>query len=115
MVVCLDSIKHDERYFALGLAVEEVIVAPEGFEEKVPITLKCVWNHPYMSMGADLISAPYSFYLHFGAQGVQRVRELSATRFFDKLRDSPMALGVLRASFESDIQVPGELSDDDNG
>ena len=115
LIVSLENIEHDERYFALAIAVEEAIVAPEGFDTQIPITLKCVWNQPYMSLGADAISAPYSFYLHFGAQGVQRARQFSATRVCDKLRNSPMLLGLLRACFQPDFQLPAEFSKDDIG
>jgi hypothetical protein len=107
LIVSLKNIEHDERYFALAIAAEEAIVAPDGFDAQIPIALKCVWNQPYLSLGADSISAPYSFYLHFGAQGVQRAREFSATKCFDKLRSSPMLLGLLRACFEPDFhQLP---------
>lgn len=61
LIVSLEDIKHDRRYFALAIAVEEAIVAPEGFDAQVPITLKCVWNQPYMSLSVDSISAPYCF------------------------------------------------------
>jgi hypothetical protein len=115
LIVSLANIEHDELYFALAIAVEEAIVAPEGFDARIPIMLKCVWNQPYMSLGADCISAPYSFYLHFGAQGVQRAREFSATRFFHNPRNSRMLLGLLRACFHPDFQLPAELSNDDTG
>src|SRR5208283_4019734 len=69
LIVSLESIEHDERYFALAFAVEEAMVAPEAFDTQIPIKLRRVWNQPYMSLGADCISAPYSFYLHFGARG----------------------------------------------
>ena len=62
LIVSLEKIEHDERYFALAFAVEDAIVAPEGFDAQIPIRLNCVWNQPYMSPGADSISAPYSFY-----------------------------------------------------
>ncbi len=68
-----------------------------------------------MSLGADSISAPYSFYLHFGAHGVQRAREFSATRVFEKLRNGPMLLGLLRACFRPDFQLPAEFPKDDTG
>ena len=113
MIVSLEKIEYDERFFALAFAVEEEIVAPEGFVAPIPLRLNCVWNQPYMSLGADFISAPYSFCLHFGAQGVQRIRELRAMRVFDKLRDSPLLLGLLRACFEPDFQLPAETSEDD--
>lgn len=83
LIVSLENIEHDERYFVLTLAVEEAIVAPEGFDPRIPIKLTCVWNQPYMSLGAHLISAPYSFRLEFGAQGVQRIRESTATSLID--------------------------------
>jgi hypothetical protein len=113
LIVSLENIKHDKRYFSLTIAVEEAIIAPKSFDAQNPITLTCVWNQPYMSLGADSISAPYSFYLHFGAHGVQRVREFSATRFFDTLRNDPMLIGLLRACFQPDFKLPAELSSDD--
>jgi hypothetical protein len=115
LIVSLENIKHDEHYFALTIAVEKPIVAPEGFDAQNLITLKCVWNQPYISLGADLISAPYSFYLHFGAQGVQRARELSAMKSFDKLRNNPMQLGLLRSCFQSNFQLLTKLCNDDTG
>jgi hypothetical protein len=113
LIVSLENIKHDERHFALAIAVHEAIVAPKGFDTQTPITLKCVWNQPYMSLGADVISAPYSFCLHFGAEGVQRAREFSKTGFFDKLRDSPILLGILGACFQPDFKLPAEFSNND--
>lgn len=115
LIVSLENIEHDERYFTLTLAVEEAIVAPEGFDAQVPIALKCVWNQPYMSLGADSISAAYSFYLHFGAQGVQRVREVSATKRFDKLRNSPDLLVRLRDCFDPYFQRHPDDSRDETG
>ena len=46
---------------------------------------------------------------------MQRIREFSGTRLFDKLRNSPMLLGLLRACFGPDFQLPAELSTDDTG
>ena len=91
------------------------MVAPEAFDTQIPIKLRCVWNQPYMSLSADCISAPYSFYLHFGAHGVQRAREFSATTAFEKMRNSPMLLGLLRACFKAHFQLPAESSKDDTG
>jgi hypothetical protein len=115
LIVFLENIEHDEHYFALTIAVKETIVAPEGFDAQTPITLRCVWNQPYMSLCPDSISAPYSFYLHFGAQGVQRVRELSATRLFDTASNSRTALGLLRGCFQPNFQLPAEYSKDKTG
>ena len=107
LIVSLESIEHDERHFTLALAVEEAIVAPEAFAQ-ILIKLQCVWNQPYMSLGTGCISAPYSFYLHFGAQGVKRAREFSKTMVFEKLRNSPLLLGLLRSCFQADFQLPAE-------
>jgi hypothetical protein len=106
LIVAVKNIEHDERHFALSVAVEETILAPEGFNEKEPIVLECVWNQPYMSMSATDISAPYSFYLHFGAKGVQRVHEFMATEIFRSLGNNSM--GILRACFEPRFQFPAE-------
>jgi hypothetical protein len=108
LIVSLESIEHDRRHFELALVVEEAIVAPEAFDTQILIKLQCVWNQPYMSLGADCISAPYSFYLHFGAHGVQRAREFSKTRAFEKLRNSPLLLGLLGSCFQADFQLPAE-------
>lgn len=108
LIVSLKQVEHDERYFVLAIAVQEAIVAPDGFDPHIPVTLRCVWNQPYLSLGVDHISAPYSFYLHFGAQGVQRARDFSATKLFGKLRNSPALLGLLRSCFNSNVQLPSD-------
>jgi hypothetical protein len=115
LIVSLKNIQYDEHSFALTLALEGAVVAPEGFVAPVPLKVTCVWNQPYLFLYPGGIDALYSFNLHFGAQGVQRVRELTAMRFFEKLRDSPMVLGYLRACFQPDFQMPPEMSDDDTG
>lgn len=107
LIVSLKNIEHDERYFTLSLAVEETIVAPEGFDAQIPITLKNVWNQPYLSMDPRAISAPYCYYLHFGDEGVQRVRKFGA-KLSDKQKNGPFTLGLLRSCFQGNLLPPPE-------
>lgn len=37
LVVSLENIEHDERYFKLAIAVEKTIVAPGRFDSQIPI------------------------------------------------------------------------------
>lgn len=113
LIVSLENIEHDERHFTLTLAVKEAIVAPEGFDAQIPIVLECTWNQPYMSLGADSISAAYCFYLHFGAQGVQRAREVSAKKLSYKPGCTPDLLVRLRDCFDPYMQPPPEGSKDE--
>jgi hypothetical protein len=56
-------------------------------------------------MGADGISAPYCFYLHFAPGGVERLAKFRASEVFQPLKNFPdMLLGMLRGAFtrESD-------------
>jgi hypothetical protein len=105
LIVALQSLKHDKHGFALGLKVDQALVAPPGFETRSPMTLECVWNQPYLSMAIDYISAPYNFYLHFGIEGVQRARELNAS-IRDKGVSSEMMPGLLRSCFSSNFGGP---------
>jgi hypothetical protein len=77
LIVSISNHQHDDHGFQLVLAVSEALVAPDNFDISSPIRVGCVWNQPYMSMDAEGISAPYSFSLQFGAEGVQRAREAS--------------------------------------
>lgn len=63
-------------------------------------------------MAAERISAPYNFYLHFGVEGVQRARTLSADSTRDGETDSEMPLGDLGRCFRSDFGRPEEADDD---
>ena len=64
--------------FGLVLDVEECLSASEDERAQPTFTVGCVWNQPYMEFDERGVHAPYSFYLHFGAEGVARVRELWA-------------------------------------
>jgi hypothetical protein len=108
VIVSLQSIEHDEHYFALRLAVEETIAAPDDFDPTTPVLLTCVWNQPYLSLSPNGISAPYSFRLHFGAQGVQHVRELSGMKFFAAVKKTELLPGILSACFSPDFELPPE-------
>jgi hypothetical protein len=114
LIVSIKRIEHDEMYFRLTVAVEEIIVAPEKFDPRKPVILQCVWNAPYMSLDADSISAPYNFYLHFGAEGVRLVRKFSTTRMFHAEKPELM-LGTLRHCFSSDPAMLKALFKDEIG
>jgi hypothetical protein len=75
IVTVLDS-EHDRMGFAIRLAVQERLAAPPAFD-LTEIKVACIWNQPYLSFHRSKISAPYSFYLHFGSEGVARARELT--------------------------------------
>ena len=105
LIVSLENIEHDERYFVLTLAVEEAIVAPEGFDPQIPIKLTCVWNQLYMSLDAYEIYAPYCFRLQFGEQGVQRIRDFAATSLFDTVSNGPFP-ERLSSCFRPDFVLP---------
>jgi hypothetical protein len=105
LIVALQSLRHDKHGFVLSLKVDQALVAPPDFDTESPITLECVWNQPYLSMAINYISAPYGFYLHFGIEGVQRARELSAS-IGEKGVRSEMMLGLLRGCFGSGLGGP---------
>ena len=68
----------DDIGFGLALDVEECLTAPESERTQPTFTVGCVWNQPYLEFDGRGVHAPYSFYLHFDAEGVARVRQLWA-------------------------------------
>ena len=76
LIVTVAGSAHDHMGFTLRLAVQEILSAPAGFDQKEIIEVGCVWNQPYMSFSRSRITASYCFYLHFGSEGVARAREL---------------------------------------
>jgi hypothetical protein len=106
LIVTLQSIEHDKNGFTMVCGVEQALVAPPGFDTATPVTLECVWNQPYLSMAGDRISAPYNFYLHFGVEGVQRAKEMSATYFRRGGTDGKRLLGGLRSCFSGSLHGP---------
>jgi hypothetical protein len=106
LVVSVQQVVHDESGFVLIARVDEALVAPPDFKPADPIKLGCVWNQPYMSIHADLINAPYSSYLHFGAEGVKRAREMHAKLGAAATVENPFLLGLLRSCFTPGLK-PG--------
>ena len=106
LIVSLREISQDDHLFTLTLAVEQALVAQEDFNELEPVSLSCVWNQPYMHLSADVIFAPYSFSLHFGARGVERVVGLSKTKFFRDLKTTGYLPAMMRGCFTSDAELP---------
>ena len=98
IVVSVQHVAHDDDGFTLSLVVKEALVTPADFEATRPIEVRCAWNQPYMSIDAHCISAPYSFYLHFGVEGVNRAREVSLS-FVGKEKNGEILLGYMRACF----------------
>jgi hypothetical protein len=98
IVAVIGSVENDWG-FQLRLKVLERLLAPCEFNES-EVKVACVWNQPYMDFDEFGISAPYSFYLHFGAEGVDKAR-----KFADKVRnyagnkERSVPLGLLRACF----------------
>lgn len=77
IVSVLDS-KHDRNGFTLRMAVREELVVFSDFQD-TEINVGLGWNQPYASFDRDQISAPYSFFMHFGAEGVKGAREVVKT------------------------------------
>lgn len=119
LIVSLKRIDHDERHFGLTVTVEEIMVAPPEFDPQKPLMLRCVWNQPYLSLSAKRISAPYSFYLHFGAEGVRQVREFSITKKFNLIKQTEKhaetILGLLSHCFSMKPDQLERLLKDDIG
>lgn len=107
LIVTLLSLEHDKRGFTTVCGVEQALVAPPGFDTGIPITVNCVWNQPYLSLSSECISAPYSFYLHFGVEGVRRARALSAAYIRRGGTDNKMLVGALRSCFSSSLPGRG--------
>ena len=85
------------------LGVEEAIAAPEGFDAKA-VTVKCVWNQPYMSFGPATLHASYCFTLYFGEAVVERARQLvTSFRLKNSGEDTRALLPLLRPRFTTDI------------
>jgi hypothetical protein len=110
LIVWLREIKHDEHYFQLVLSVEEALVAPRDFDSGKPIALTCVWNQPYLCLNREQITAPYSFYLYFGAAGVQRVREMREMWIHGKVEDRRFSLGPLWRCFRHGLPNAGNMA-----
>jgi hypothetical protein len=99
LIVSVEQVLHDDTGFELTFRLVEALVAPSDFHPPEPIKLACIWNQPYMSIHPELINAPYSFYLHFGAEGLQRAREMHASLGAAATSKNPMLLGLLRSCF----------------
>jgi hypothetical protein len=97
LIVALRSFEHDARYFTLSLKIEEALVAPPNFDIADPVPVSCVWNQPYLSLSPGGIHAPYGFSLHFGTEGVQCARELTAQ--FGPHVDGETLLPLLKGCF----------------
>jgi len=92
---------HDAMGFRLHLRIEErlldfAVPHPETF------ALRCGWNQPYMSFNDRQISAPYSFTLYFGVEGVAQARELHAmlSEVERKTGSYPIGPQVFRGCFD---------------
>jgi len=104
LIVTVLSSEHDRMGFTLRLAVEEKLAAPAAFDRS-EVKVSCVWNQPYLRFRRSEISAPYSFYLHFGSEGVARARELTSSLHAENagtLDRAQFSLGLLRACFRPD-------------
>ncbi len=108
LIVSVKQIEYDDRFLTLKLALDQTIVAPEEFRAQDPIQLQCVWNQPYLHLARNSIFAPYCFSLHFGVEGVQHVRSLTATGAFEDRESSGMMLGLLRRCFDPGYQPPAQ-------
>jgi hypothetical protein len=76
-IVTLRSHSHDDMGYTLHLHPEQTLMAEELIDPD-DFDVFCAWNQPYMSFDSDVLSAPYSFTLYFGAQGVAHAREVQA-------------------------------------
>jgi hypothetical protein len=99
LIVSATSYESTESGFTVRLATIEKLEAPSDLE--LPNEVGCGWNQPYMSFSTDVISAPYSFSLYFGAEGVARAREVH--QILSKERGASdgglVGVGSLRACF----------------
>lgn len=103
LIVAVQAIVHDAMGFTLRLAIEQKLVAPRSFD-RAGIDIGCGWNQPYMFFSKTGISAPYSFDLHFGSEGVARARELyesiSRESAGSEYYQDRLLLGRLRRCFD---------------
>ena len=78
LAIVADVRSHTEEAlgFRLHLEATDLLMAPEDME-LARFDVFCGWNQPYVSMNRDELHAPYSFTLHFGAEGVAHARELT--------------------------------------
>jgi hypothetical protein len=109
LIVSVESIEKDDTAFTLAIAVEEAIVAPKGFNTRDTIRLQCWWNQPYLHLDAELISAPYNFYLHFGSKGVRQVRQFRASALFKHPESAEAKIGHLRTCFTARSEFFAEI------
>jgi hypothetical protein len=100
LIVSVAGSAHDGSGFALTLDIVDRLVSPKHFD-RTGTTVRYGWNQPYASFGPDLISAPYSFYLHFGAEGVNKAREVvrRLPPTLDPGAGGDLMLGLLRGCF----------------
>lgn len=82
LIVSVLSSTHDNMGFLLRLAVQEKLIAPPDFD-LAELDVGCGWNQPYVSFNETRLSAPYSFYLHFGSAGVARAHKLGKSPAFE--------------------------------
>ena len=75
VIVTVRSHSHDRSGFTLRLHADQTLVTTGG-EDLEDYDVGCMWNQPYMYFDENIISAPYSFTLYFGAEGVANAREV---------------------------------------
>jgi hypothetical protein len=99
-IVSVHTATPDAYGFRLFLTIVDALIIPDDHPtEKSSLELRCIWNQPYLYFSPEEITAPYSFYLHFGEAGITRVRELWRALPADRDHLAPMLLGLLRSCF----------------
>jgi hypothetical protein len=100
LIVSVMDAEHNERGFTLRLRVDDRLIAPAEWSAS-EMTVGCDWNQPYMSFDKDLITAPYSFRLHFTSDDIASVRERMKS-FKEKYGSRPLeqVIGILIIWFQ---------------
>jgi hypothetical protein len=99
LIVSLQKLEHDDMGYTLTVDILETLYSPENPVLPPSMKLGCFWNQPYLSIARDCLSAPYSFYLHFGREGVQAVRQSNEVLKRKNAPPHASTLGILRFCF----------------
>jgi hypothetical protein len=107
LIVSVTDAETNKTGFTLRLRADDRLIAPAQWDAS-EMTVGCDWNQPYMSFDKDLISAPYSFRLHFTSEDLASVRERMKS-FKEKYGSRPLeqVIGLLSIWFEGKEHMLG--------
>jgi serine/threonine protein kinase/tetratricopeptide (TPR) repeat protein len=102
LIVRVVEVSTSEEEFTITLAVQEVLMAPEGFDPSKVIEASARRSQPNLDFHENGVHVPSAFSLQFGSEGVDYARHLAASEKGRRgllQNHSAIFLGLLRACF----------------